>query len=207
MVNKDEEVSAYIEGASAYAKPILNRLRKLVHQSCPEVAETIKWGMPFFEYKGMMCHMAAFKKHCAFGFWKSSQVLGEQALREEKDGMGQFGRLTSVADLPEDRVIVEYIKKAMALNEGGVKKEIPRSNPPKKAAAMPHYFRTALAARPNAARNFETFSNTHKREYIEWLTEAKQEATRARRLDSAIEMIESGQSRHAKYRRREPVER
>ena len=201
MEKKDPRVNTYIGQAGDFAKPILTHLRAIVHRSCPEVEETMKWSMPFFVYKGMLCHMAAFKEHCSFGFWKGRLVLGEAAAQEGKDGMGHFGKIGSLKDLPSDRLIARYVKKAMTLNDAGVKKERPTRSAAKKPPTVPDYFRAALAAQPDAAKAFAAFSATHQREYVEWLTEAKQDSTRARRLQAAVEMITAGKSRHWKYQR------
>src|ERR687892_455281 len=119
MGQKDPRVDAYIENSAAFARPILKHLRKVVHAACPDVEETMKWSVPHFDYRGgMMCSMASFKAHCTFGFWKGSLVLGDKAT----DGaMGQFGRITSIEDLPAEKALTSYIKKAAQLNDEGVK--------------------------------------------------------------------------------------
>ena len=136
MGKTDPRVDQYIAKSADFAKPILMHLRKVVHAACPDVEETMKWSAPHFDYKGMMCGMSAFKSHCAFGFWKSSLVLDGPGSR---DAMGQFGRITSVRDLPSDRVLTGYIKKAAKLNDAGVK-VARKPAPPKKPLSVPADF-------------------------------------------------------------------
>jgi uncharacterized protein YdeI (YjbR/CyaY-like superfamily) len=173
------------------------RIREIVHEACPEVEENIKWGVPAFDYTGMMCGMAAFKQHCTFGFWKGSLIFPD---KRDMDGMGQFGRLTKVSDLPSKRELTGYIRKAMKLNEEGIKVE--REKKPKKPdIPMPADLRAALRKNKKAHDAFEAFSPSHRREYLEWITEAKTEATRERRLNTALEWIADGKSRNWKYQR------
>src|SRR6185312_15998685 len=128
MANHDPRIDTYIAKSADFARPILEHLRAMVHAACPKAEESLKWSMPFFSYNGApMCMMAAFKQHCGFGFWLSKQVVGSTA----EDGMGQFGKLTSLKDLPPKKELTAHIRKAMALNEAGVKLARP------KAAAKP----------------------------------------------------------------------
>jgi uncharacterized protein YdeI (YjbR/CyaY-like superfamily) len=197
MGTKDPRVDEYIDKAGDFAKPILNRLRKLVHEGCPAVEETIKWGAPHFMYKGMLCSLAAFKKHCAFGFWKGKLLTSLNEGKPE-DAWGQFGRLTSLKDLPPDKTIIKQVKEAARLNEEGVK--APQQRKKEKAPLkIPVYFTAALKKNPAARATFEAFSPSHKREYIEWITEAKTEATRQKRLVTALEWLAEGKSRNWKY--------
>ncbi|MBT9329432.1 YdeI/OmpD-associated family protein [Paracidobacterium acidisoli] len=204
MGNKDARVDAYIAASAAFAQPVLNELRDIVHQGCPEVEETIKWSMPFFTCKGILCYMAAFKEHCAFGFWKGRAVLGEAMQSSEaerqKDGMGHIGRLTSLEDLPPRRVLLGYVKKAVKLKEENeTSPSTPKPRAPKKALPVPGYLAAALKKNQKASAAFEGFPPGRRREYIEWLTEAKTETTRQKRLDTAIEWIAEGKSRNWKY--------
>jgi uncharacterized protein YdeI (YjbR/CyaY-like superfamily) len=197
MSKKDPRVDAYIENAAEFARPILKHLRALVHQGCPEVEETIKWRMPSFTYKGLLCGLAAFKQHATFGFWKHELVMGKNG---ENYGMGQFGRMTSLKDLPSDKVILGYIRKAVELNDAGVKTPRNRAKPgEKRELTVPDYFVAALRKNKTAKANFENFSYSHKKEYIEWLTEAKRDETRQKRLETAVAWIAGGKSRNWKY--------
>lgn len=194
MGKRDPRVDAYIEKSAEFARPILNRLREVVHSACPEVQEKMKWSMPHFDYQGPICGMAAFKEHCAFGFWKGSLVV-EKASDE---AMGQLGRIASLRDVPSKKTLTAWIRKAMKLNEEGVK--APRAPRPKKAEAeMPEDLRKALAKNAKARAAFEGFSPSHRREYVEWIEEAKRAETRARRLGTAIEWMAEGKSRNWKY--------
>lgn len=197
MGKKDPRVDAYIEKAPPFAKPILKYIRKTVHAGCAEVSETIKWGVPHFDYKGPLCGMAAFKEHIRFGFWKS-QLLGSDASAEGQ-GMAQYGSVKSVDDLPGEKALGALVKKAASLNEQGVK--VPRIRTAKAPLDMPSYFASALKKNRKALANFEALSPSHKREYIEWITEAKQDATRERRIGTALEWIAEGRSRNWKYER------
>lgn len=196
MGKKDPRIDTYIDKAQPFAKPILKYIRKTVHTQCPEVQETIKWGVPHFDCKGPICGMAAFKEHVRFGFWKS-QLLGLAA--SDGEGMAQYGSVKSIDDLPGERELGALVRKAAQLNEQGVK--VPRVRTEKAPLAMPPHFASALKKNKKALANFEKFSPSHKREYLEWITEAKQDATRERRIATAIEWIDEGKSRNWKYER------
>jgi uncharacterized protein YdeI (YjbR/CyaY-like superfamily) len=200
MGTRDPRVDAYIAKSADFARPILTAIRDTVHAACPETVEEMKWSFPHFTYKGMLCGMAAFKQHCTFGFWKGSLVLGGSA--KDADAMGQFGRITRVSDLPAKKAFTGYIKKAMALNDEGVKIE---RRPPRRATvdtAPPADLAAALKKNKKANASFKAFPPSHKREYIEWITEAKAAETRAHRLSQAIVWIAQGKSRNWKYEKR-----
>ena len=198
MGTRDKRVDAYIAKSADFARPILEHIREVVHEGCPEVEETIKWGFPNFLHKGMLCNMAAFKEHCAFGFWKAKLVLDE-ADRRPDEAMGQLGRITRLADLPPRRKLVGYVKKARELNDAGVKVARRRTATPRAALEPPAELIAALKKNKKAKDSFEAFPPSHKREYIEWITEAKTDATRQRRLAQAIEWIADGKPRNWKY--------
>jgi uncharacterized protein YdeI (YjbR/CyaY-like superfamily) len=197
---KDKRIDAYIASAPAFAKPILQHLRGLVHAGCPDVEESMKWSRPHFMYKGLMCCMSAFKEHCAFGFWLGEMVLGEKGKwSEENEGMGHFGRITSLADLPSDKEIVAYVKKAAQLNESGAKRPAPPRQSGPKELIIPDYLVASLKKNPKAQATFEAFSYSHKKEYVEWITEAKREETRQKRVETMLTWLAEGKSRHWKY--------
>lgn len=196
MGKRDERVDVYIAGAPEFARPILKHIRALVHETCPEVQETLKWRMPSFEYKGMLCGMGAFKEHAVFGFWKGKLILGRDG-SDGDDAMGQFGRLTSVKDLPSKRELAGYIKKAMALNDAGV--TVKRATKPKAPLKMPADLKAALAESRKAEAHWDEFTPAAKRDYVEWVLEAKQEATRARRIKTTVEWVAAGKKRNWKY--------
>jgi uncharacterized protein YdeI (YjbR/CyaY-like superfamily) len=197
---RDPRIDAYIAKSADFAKPILTHLRAVVHDACPDVEETMKWSTPHFSYKGMMAGMAAFKQHCVFGFWKDTLVL-DPADRSNEKAAGQFGRITKVSDLPSKSVIAGYVKKAMKLNDEGVK--APRTMAAKaktpKPVVVPEALEAALAKNKKARATFEAFSPSHKREYAEWIAEAKGEETRKRRVETAIEWMAEGKARNWKY--------
>ncbi len=198
MADKDPRVNAYIAKAAPFAKPILRQVRKLVHQGCPEVQETMKWSMPHFDYHGIMLGMAAFKEHCSIGFWKGELILGKPAGSD--GGMGHFGKVANLKELPSEKQFIEYVRKAAALNKQGIKK--PADRKPKSARpelTIPEYFLTALRKNKKAAATFEEFSYTNKKEYLDWLTEAKREETRSQRLRTAIAWLAEGKVRNWKY--------
>jgi uncharacterized protein YdeI (YjbR/CyaY-like superfamily) len=195
MPTKDKRIDAYIANAASFAKPILTHIRQVVHEACPDCEETLKWGHPSFMYNGIMCGMAAFKEYCAFHFWKGALFV-ENATGDQM--WGQLGRLTKVSDLPPKKTLVGYIKQAMELNELGA--NVPkRPTKPKKELAIPEPFMAAIKKNKKALAGFEAFSPSHKREYIEWITDAKGEDTRARRIAQAVEWMAEGKPRNWKY--------
>jgi hypothetical protein len=201
MAAKDKRVDAYINKAQDFAKPILEHLRELVHKTCPEIEETIKWGFPHFEYKGIVCNMAAFKQHCAIVFWKAALMsdpkLAENAKSES--AMGHLGKITSLKDLPKDKTLISYIKEAVKLNEDDVKLPPKPKTKEKKEIAVLEYFTKALKKNKKANETFNNFSYSHKKEYVEWITEAKTEETRNKRIATAIEWMSEGKGRNWKY--------
>jgi len=192
---RDPRVDAYIAKAAPFAQPILTHLRALVHKACPDVDETIKWSVPAFDYKGPFCGMAAFKRHCNFVFWKAG-LLRQQGFEPEIEAFEQ--KMTSLADLPADRAIEKVIEAAAALNDAGVK--TPRTRkPPKPPVRTPAYLTTALNKHKKAHAAWQAFSPSHKREYVDWIADAKTDATRERRLLQAVEWIAQGKPRNWKY--------
>lgn len=198
MGTRDPRIDAYIDKAQPFAKPILTFIRDAVHAGCPEVHETVKWGMPHFDHQGMLCGMASFKAHCSLGFWKGALLgIGEYGDRE---GMGQFGKIASLDDLPKRAQLVALVKKAATLNEQGVKIErTPKA--PKAAIPMPDDFAAVLKKSKRANTAFEKLSPSHRREYLEWITGAKQDATRQRRMATAVDWLSEGKSLNWKYER------
>jgi uncharacterized protein YdeI (YjbR/CyaY-like superfamily) len=192
MPKKDPRIDAYIAKSTAFAKPILKRLRGAVHAGCPDVVETIKWGMPHFEHEGMLCGMAAFKAHCTFGFWNRALKI------PDKEGaMGQFGCITAVSDLPADRVLVGYVREAARLNEAGVK--VGPIRKARKPLPVPAALTAALKKKTGAVSKFKAFSPSQQREYSEWIVEAKTDATRSKRIATAVAWIGEGKPRMWKY--------
>jgi uncharacterized protein YdeI (YjbR/CyaY-like superfamily) len=196
MPTIDSRVDAYIEKSAEFAKPILVHIRKLVHKGCPEAVETMKWSMPHFDHKGMLCGMASFKQHCTLGFWKQS-LLENDAFPAQKTAMGSFGRITSISDLPPDDVIVGLVRQAAELNEKGVKVE--KKPSVKKDLVVPDYLNAALKKNKTARETFENFPYSCKKEYVEWIAEAKTDATREKRLATTLEWLSEGKRRNWKY--------
>jgi hypothetical protein len=198
MAAPSKEVDAYIENAAEFARPLLRHWRALIHKECPDAAETTKWGMPFFTRKALLSNMAAFKAHCAFGFWHGAEVSAAAGFKPDDEAMGLLGRVTSLADFPPDKVIARLIREAVILDDAGFKKSS-RPVKPKPALVVPDDLAAALKTNAKARAAFEAFPPSHKREYVEWLTEAKREETRKKRLAQALEQMAEGKSRYAKY--------
>lgn len=204
MAKKEKAIDAYIAKSAGFAKPILNHIRELVHKACPDVEEKMKWSFPHFDYKGeMMCNMAAFKQHASFGFWKAGlmkdPILLENARSET--AMGHLGRLTSLKDLPRDKKMIAWIKEAMKLNDEGKKLVKPKATE-KKDLVIPDYFTKALNKNKKAKQVFENFAYSHRKEYLQWITEAKTEETRDRRIATALEWMAEGKGKNWKYERK-----
>jgi hypothetical protein len=197
-MSRDSGIDAYIERAAPFAQPILTRLRKTVHEACPDVEETFRWGHPTFMHKGLLCSFAVFKAHCVFRFWRS-QLLPDRLSASARTALRSLERLTSVDELPAGRELAAIVKAAVALNEEGV------ASPPRPAAAKGRTVRTppalAAALRKNAKARaaYEKFSYSHKKEYVEWIAEAKTDATRDRRIATAVVWLAEGKPRNWKY--------
>ena len=200
MAGKDPRIDAYIQKAAPFAQPILKHLRKLVHAACPDVQEAMKWNTPSFEYEGILCGMAAFKSYVTFGFWKAAILAGQGFTEVGSSPMGGLGRMASLDDLPSDPRLEEIIKAAVALNEQGIAVKRPK-RAPKPPVKPPAWFLAAIKKNRRALTAYDAFSPSHKREYVEWVTEAKTDATRDRRVAQAIEWMAEGKSRNWKYER------
>lgn len=204
MAKKEQAIDSYIAKKADFAKPILNHIRNLVHKACPTVEEKIKWGMPFFDYKGeMLCHMASFKQHAVMGFWKAALMKDPMLVENAKSetAMGHLGKITSLKDLPSDKKIAGYIKEAMLLNDKGIKLPAKEKTTVKKELIVPDYFIKALTRNKKAKLVFENFAYSHKKEYLEWIIEAKTEETRNKRMATALKWIAEGKGRNWKYAR------
>jgi hypothetical protein len=201
MGKKDARVDAYIEVSAPFARPILKHLRKVVHAGCPEVVETLKWSFPHFMYKGILASMAAFKEHCSFGFWKGELLAAQHAgiAAKQEEAMGHFGRLAKLSDLPGEAVLIRLVKAAAELNDQGVTAPSRSRKNRKPPLKVPAFFLDALRRNRKALATFEAFSTSHKREYVEWVTEAKTDETRTRRLDTSIAWLAEGKPRNWKY--------
>lgn len=193
MAKKDKRIDAYIAQAPEFAKPILEQFRAAVHEGCPDVEEDIKWGGPFFLHQGILCGMAAFKAHCALIFWKARLVTGASNGRD-----GPFARITSLAELPPRKVLVGDVKKAVEVNENRTA-TAPRRKRAVAEPDVPADLTAALGKNKKARTTFEAFSPSARREYVDWITEAKTDTTRQRRLAQALEWMAEGKQRNWKY--------
>jgi uncharacterized protein YdeI (YjbR/CyaY-like superfamily) len=193
MGKKDARIDAYIANAAAFARPVLKHLRSIVHAGCPDVVETLKWSHPAFEHHGVMCGMSAFTEHCVFGFWKAPLLgIGDMAPQS------QFGKITTLDDLPSESKLIAIVRKAAKLNEDGT--AVARAPAaPKAPIPVPADLSKALAKNPKAKAVFAAFPPSQRREYLEWIVGAKAEATRQRRLVTAIEWMAEGKRRNWKY--------
>ncbi|WP_263350754.1 YdeI/OmpD-associated family protein [Acidicapsa acidisoli] len=203
----EARIDLYISKAKPFAQPILIHLRELVHKACPNVVETIKWSRPFFEYKGViLANMSAFNEHCSFGFWgeEIGAVLREANVVQD-GGMGSLGRITSVKDLPSNKQMLDFLRQATAFVDNGQytspiaarNKVVKAPKPP--VDELPREFAVALKANKKASTVFAAFSPSCKREYIEWIADAKRAETRDKRIATAVEWIAEGKQRNWKY--------
>lgn len=201
MKNIDPRVTAYIQKSAAFAQPILTHLRHVIHQACPEVSETIKWGFPHFEHNGIICNMAAFKNHCSFGFWKATLLSDPNKLFSAigKTAMGHLGQLKSLEDLPSEEILEAYIQEAIKLNKEEIKPVQKIKTAVLKELQIPEYFSAALHQNEIAKITFENLSYSNQKEYVNWLIEAKSEDTRNKRLATAMEWMAEGKVRNWKY--------
>lgn len=203
MPKKDPRVDAYIAKSADFAKPILTHFRAIVGEACPDATETIKWSTPSWDYAGSsLCSMAAFKQHCSFGFWRANLlVLHGKPLGIGADG--QLSHITSVMDLPARSTLMKLLKQAAKLNADGVKDSVMsgRSRVPRPPLPVPEDLRRALSRNRKARDTFAQFPPGHQREYIEWITGAKRDETRAERLATSLEWLAEGKPRNWKYMR------
>ena len=203
MGTQTNAVSNYIEKKAPFAQELLTELRSIIHDFCPEVQETLKWGMPHFTYKNAnLCHFAAFKLHCSFGFWLHSEMKDHHSIfkREQEGGMGSLGKLTKLEDLPRRDHLGATILEAMALIEQGVKVK-KNTSVNNTEITVPTILQKAFITFPVAKSAFDNFSPSHKREYINWINDAKTEATLLKRLDKTIANLLENKSMHQRYQK------
>ncbi len=203
MKNLSPDVDTYIANAPEFAQPILTKIRTAFHAGCPGLEERIKWGVPSFEYKGMLGGMAAFKAHVALGFWKSRLMEDfDKTFGVAPAASPMRVHLRTVADLPPKKVLVAYVKEAKRLNEEGIKEPKRAAAPAGRTVVVPPDFRKALAANARAQAVFASFSPSQQREYVEWITSAKRETTRAERVATSVAWLAEGKRRNWKYEKR-----
>ncbi|TCD11131.1 hypothetical protein EZ449_06450 [Pedobacter frigidisoli] len=193
------QVDQYIINSAEFFIPILDHLRNLIHKADARIEERMKWSMPFFELKGPICHIAAFKNHCAFGFWKGALMNDAYGIFKDEATMGKLGKITSFEDLPADEILIAYIQQAIQLNEDGIKLPAKPKTNQKPDIKVPDYFIEALQEDSKAMAVFQNFTPSKKKDYILWLEEAKTEATKQKRLLQSLEWIADGKSRMWKY--------
>ncbi len=199
---RNVKTDEYIAKAAPFARPMLEQLRAWVHEAAPDdLTETIKWGMPCFEYKGIVANIAAFKNHCSFGFWKGKLLQDTQGLINQvgETGMGHFGKMQTIADLPAETVFKSYVQEAIALNKQQIAAEPKKTFAQQKEIETPDYLANALEQAPEAKQVYDNFSYSNKKEYVEWLEDAKTENTRMKRLATTLEWLAAGKPRNWKY--------
>ena len=203
MSTTDSRIDAYIENAQSFAKPILIHLREIIHETCPDVEEGRKWSFPHFMYKGkILCAFTAFKQHCGFGFWleKEMKTITELTKDAERTGMFTLGKIRSIEDLPSKVLLKTAIQEAMELTDMGV--TLKKAAAEKKETEIPAYFSEALNENVEAKKVFENASPSFRKEYIMWITDAKTESTRNKRIEQALEWLSEGKGRNWKYEKR-----
>lgn len=197
MAKKNKEVDAYIARAQPFAKPILKKLRTIIHKGCPKVAEEIKWGAPFYMYQDrVLCATMGFKKHCAVVFWKAALIRKEKGKQGAAD-LKQWRKITETGELPSAQELTAYIKLAMHFNEPTTK--LPPRKERTAPVKAPAELTRALKANPKAQATFKGFTQSKQKDYIYWIVGAKTEATRQSRLETAIKWMAQGKSRNWKY--------
>ncbi|MET3034816.1 YdeI/OmpD-associated family protein [Chryseobacterium sp. NRRL B-14859] len=203
MEKYNSKVDIYIEESQDFAKPILRYLREMIHEVCPDAEETLKWKFPTFMYKGkILCSITAFKQYCSLGFWlhQEMKTIREIETTAEKSSMFSLGKVTRIEDLPSQPQLKKAIKEAMELTDMGV--IMKKTAPSKTEIEVPDYFQSALENQPKALEIFEKASPSFRKEYISWITEAKTEATRNKRLEQSLEWITEGKGRNWKYQKK-----
>jgi len=204
MAKKIKEIDSYIAKAQPFAQPVMKHFRELVHKTCPDVEEKMKWSFPHFDYKGqMMCSMASFKQHCVIGFWKAQLIDGKLVDNAKSEvAMGHMGRLTSLKDLPPDKQLVTWIRKAMKLNDEGIVISKPKpSEKDKKEFTVPRELTVAINKNKKAKATWDKASYSFRKEYVMWVDETKTEATRNKRIETTVEWVSEGKARNWKYER------
>jgi uncharacterized protein YdeI (YjbR/CyaY-like superfamily) len=203
MAQLNKKVTEYISNSGDFAQEIMEHLRQIIHESCPDAEEDIKWGTPHYSYKGdHLCMMAGFKNHCSFSLYKAEFMKDNEIILSVKAGkkFGYMDKLKSISDLPSKKILISLIKEAMTINEKGIKKEKPVSDKPK-VIETPDYLTQKLSTDPKAKEIFENKSNSFRKEYIVWISDAKTDETRQKRLDEAMEWIAEGKSRFWKSKK------
>ncbi len=205
MKNTIPQFDAYIEKSADFAQPILARLRKIFHSACPDIQEVMKWSVPHFEKDGLVGGMAAFKKHVSLGFWKSREMDDPHNLFEGDPKAGMCAiKFTDVRDVPPPKILAAYVRQAVKINmeKANAPKPKARKTTGRKVAqnvTVPADLKSALAKNRKARETFDNFSYTNRKEYVEWITEAKRDATREKRLRTTIEWLAEGKRRNWKY--------
>jgi hypothetical protein len=201
------QVTAYAAAMPAYAQPIFAHLRALIHTTCPDTDEAIKWSIPHFERDGdYLCIFAASPGHASFTFYKQ-QLMSDPRLRDNLNlpAIKRFmGRLTSLSDLPDDATLAAMLQEAADLNARGVRlpDRAPKTPPViDMPSAVATAVATALAANPAAQAVWDAKSAAWRKDYLVWITAAKTDPTRDARIAEALDWIADGKARFWKYQK------
>ncbi|GAB0155022.1 hypothetical protein CHRYSEOSP005_02820 [Chryseobacterium sp. Alg-005] len=203
MEKYSTKVDEYIENSPDFAKPVLHYLRETIHEVCPDAEEAIKWKFPTFMYKGkILCSLTSFKQYCSMGFWLHGEMkmIKELETNAEKSSMFSLGKITKMEDLPSKLLLKKAILEAMELTDMGV--TMKKAAPSKTETEIPDYFQEALQQNKKALEVFENKSPSFRKEYIMWITDAKTEATRNKRMEQSLEWIAEGKGRNWKYEKK-----
>ncbi|MCD0472277.1 YdeI family protein [Flavobacterium sp. JAS] len=204
MIPLNSKVDEYIAKSEDFAKPILEYLRQIIHETCPDAAEDIKWGTPHYAYKGdHLCMIAGFKNHCSFSLYKAEFIKNKEIAESVKAGkkFGYMDKLKSVSELPSKNILISLIKEAMTINEQGIKKEKTVSDKPK-VIETPEYLVEALNANKKAKEVWESKSDSYRKDYLVWIIDAKTDTTRQKRIEQSLEWIAEGKGRFWQYEKK-----
>lgn len=199
-MSKNSDIDNYIAGKAPFAQEILTHLRQIIHNAAPDITETIKWRQPCFEHNGLVCSVAAFKKHVTFSFFKGKLLNDSNNIFPTSDNNELTSLKFSVlADIPQDDILTAFIQQAIALNADSNCKRKSTQRKDKDTLVMPNDLAAALASTPAAQSTFNNFSYSKQKDYIEWLTSAKRETTRVTRLATTVQWLSEGKARNWKY--------
>jgi len=203
-MKKNPKVDAYILNTAPFAQPILNELRATLETAEPELEETIKWGFPCFTFQSkLICSFSAYKNHCVFRFWQGSNLKDSAGILTKvgETEMGELSKIKNLEDLPNSEILINYIREAIELSKKKSTKTIVSEK--KITIDLKSYdLQEIFSSFPKQAEKFDTFSPSHRKEYISWINEAKTEDTKLKRIKTMMEWLLEGKSRNWKYEKK-----